>query len=166
MHSDKNPNLPAFTIPIFKAKTYVVATPSLLQAIQRNSRIVSFDPFINVAADRIAGCSKYAQYILRETRSGGQGGNQNILHAMHPALLGDGLDDMNENMIKSLKSWNDALAARAPMKIDLYEWCREVITVAATESMWGYLNPYKSKAMRDAFWWVLLPGIFKLYQTN
>ncbi|CRG86383.1 7-alpha-hydroxycholest-4-en-3-one 12-alpha-hydroxylase [Talaromyces islandicus] len=149
---DKNPNIPAITIPIFKAKTYIITAPWLLQAVQRNSRIISFDPFLSFATDRIAGCSKHAQNILREKPAGGQGGNHNVIHAMHPTLLGDGLDDMNESMIKRLKLWNDALAARAPMKIDLCEWCREVITVAASESMWGELNPFKSKVIRDAFW--------------
>lgn len=136
MHSDTNPNIPALTIPIPKAKIYIITTPSLLQAVQRNSRIISFDPFLNLAADRIAACSKHAQDILREKRLGGDGGNQTGIHAMLSTLLGDGLDEMKEKIIRGLKSWNDALAATAPMKIDLYEWCRKVITVAASESMW------------------------------
>ncbi|KAH8695302.1 putative cytochrome P450 oxidoreductase [Talaromyces proteolyticus] len=150
--SKKYPNLPAFTTSIFNFRTYTIASPSLIQAVQRNARLISFEPFLNVAAERMAGCSKHALEILREKRSGGQGGNQAVIHAMHSALFGQEQDKMIRSMIKGVEVWNDGLAHKAPIQIDMFEWCREAITVASSDAMWGPLNPFKSKYFRDAFW--------------
>jgi hypothetical protein len=94
--------------------------------------------------------------ILNEKRKGGLGVNQVVIDGMHPALLGDGLDGMNEDMAKGLKPWVDALAHREQGPLDLYGWCREAMTVASTGAVWGPMNPFKDKFYRDCFWYYLL----------
>lgn len=152
INSFANPDLPIFTINIPGAKSYVITSPSLMSAVQRNSRNISFDPFLDVAASRIAGCSPATCHALLEKRRGGLGVNQLMVEAMHPALLGEGLDGMNETMVKGLKSWIDELSRCEQTPFDLYEWCKEAMTVASTDSVWGPLNPYKDKFIRDCFW--------------
>jgi hypothetical protein len=152
INSFENPDLPIFTINIPGAKSYVITSPTLMSVVQRNSRNISFDPFLDVAASRIAGCSPATCHILLERRRGGEGVNQLMVEAMHPALLGEGLDGMNETMVKGLKSWIDELSHRGQTSFDLYEWCKEAMTVASTDSVWGPLNPYKDKFIRDCFW--------------
>ncbi|KUL82073.1 hypothetical protein ZTR_09122 [Talaromyces verruculosus] len=147
-----NPDLPIFTINIPGAKSYVITSPSLMSAVQRNSRNISFDPFLDVAASRIAGCSPATCHALLEKRRGGLGVNQLMVEAMHPTLLGEGLDGMNETMVKGLKSWIDEVSHCEQTPFDLYEWCKEAMTVASTDSVWGQLNPYKDKFIRDCFW--------------
>lgn len=95
---------------------------------------------------------------VRPVRSGGNGGGQYVVHQMHPALLGEGLDGMNEAMIKGLKEWIDELAIKASKSditehnFDLFDWCKEAMTVASTFSMWGPMNPFSTKFLRDCFW--------------
>jgi hypothetical protein len=121
--------------------------------VQRNARNISFEPLLAQATERIAGCSQETVEMTRPSRSGGGGGGQAVVHAMHPTLLGDGLDDMNEIMAKNLKISLDELAAdSSEPTIDLFNWCKEVMTIASTDSTWGPLNPYKSKFLRDCFW--------------
>ncbi|KAJ8116888.1 hypothetical protein OPT61_g1789 [Boeremia exigua] len=92
--------------------------------------------------------------LLREEQNGGQGLNNKVLHSMHPALLGTGLDRMNEKMIKFLKLSVDELATthNDRSSFDLHAWCRHAITVASTDAIYGSLNPYKQREVEDSLW--------------
>ena len=137
-------------------KVYVINSSTLVAAVQRNHKHISFDPFITTASERLAGLNGPALELLREEHNGGQGVNQKILPAMHSAMLGDGLDKMNEKMIVFLKTWIDQLADSEGTVFDLHAWIRHAITVASTDAVWGPKNPYKSRDVEDAFWYVLL----------
>uniref|UniRef100_A0A093V9S2 25-hydroxycholesterol 7-alpha-hydroxylase n=2 Tax=Talaromyces marneffei PM1 TaxID=1077442 RepID=A0A093V9S2_TALMA len=99
-------------------------------------------------------CRVLAGHLSRSSRKrrGGLGVNQLIVEAMHPALLGEGLDGMNETMVKGLKLWIDGLPDSGQTAFNLYEWCKDAMTVASTDSVWGQLNPFKDKFIRDCFW--------------
>ena len=131
---------------------YIVKSAALVSAVQRNHKIISFDPFLTAAANRMAGISGPGLELLRETQSGGGGINMDVLRSMHPALLGPGLDIMNKNMISELLSSVKELAASGGKSVDLHYWCREAITVASTKAVWGPQNPYQSAEIRKAFW--------------
>lgn len=90
--------------------------------------------------------------LLREEQKGGGGLGMKVTHAMNPALIGDGLDDMNARMITFLKPEIDKLESAQDSHFDLFAWTRHAITVAATESAWGTKNPYRSPELEDAFW--------------
>ena len=131
----------------------MITSPNLVAGIQRKSRLISFDPFPTSAAERLAGITGSGLQLLRETRAGGHGLGLNVLHAMGPALLGDGLDRMNINMVMTLKSSIDELGSTgAYIPFDLYAWCRQALTIASTEAVYGPLNPYKSGFIQEAFW--------------
>jgi hypothetical protein len=134
-------------------KTYVINTAKLVSAVQRNHRTISFDPFLTAAAERISGIKGKGLKLLQETENGGRGLNNAVLHAMHPALLGSGLDTMNKNMIVNLQTSIDNLATQHGV-IDLHLWCRHAITIASTDAVYGPLNPYKSQVVQDSFWYV------------
>ncbi|KKK17246.1 hypothetical protein ARAM_001823 [Aspergillus rambellii] len=101
---------------------------SLLQAIQRNNKTITFDPFITFTAERIAGIHGSSLNLLREKRAGGHGLNQAVVHAMHPTLTGRSLDRMNERMARRLCPLIDELAHCKT--VDLYAWCSRTITAA------------------------------------
>lgn len=125
----------------------------MVSAVQRNNRAIGYDSILTHVAERLAQIKGEGLNYLRETRNGGKGGNHAISKAMHPALLGPGLAQMNATMLKNLKPSIDELATGPnDVSVDLYAWCREAVTVAITDAAWGPLNPYKSKELRDAFW--------------
>jgi hypothetical protein len=135
-------------------KAYIINSPSLVAAVQRNHRVISFDPFLTGAANRMAGITGPGLELLREEQNGGQGINNKVLHSMHPALLGAGLDRMNEKMIKFLKLSVDELATTHDVNtsFDLHAWCRHAITVASTDAIYGSKNPYKEREVEDSLW--------------
>ncbi|KAL4864695.1 hypothetical protein BDV12DRAFT_200858 [Aspergillus spectabilis] len=140
---------PIFCVDMLFTKVYLVTSPTLLQAIQRKKSL-TFDPFLTFTADRIAGIHGPALELLREKQTGGQGGNQAIVHAMHPTLTGSSLDHMNERMSRLLTPLVDELSQCET--IDLYAWCTHAITKASTDASYGPLNPYKDREVEDAFW--------------
>lgn len=152
--SAARPDVPIFTVNLLVAKFYVVASPTLISGVQRNHRSLSFEYFINLSASGMLGIKGPGMNLLREEQKGGGGLGMKVTHAMNPALLGAGLDDMNAKMITFLKASVDELAS-ARDSLDLFSWTRHVITVAATESAWGNKNPYRSRELEDAFWYAV-----------
>ncbi|OJJ44465.1 hypothetical protein ASPZODRAFT_72081 [Penicilliopsis zonata CBS 506.65] len=149
----KHANLPIFSLNILGTKFHLIASPSILQAVQRNNKTVTFDPFLQSTAERMAGISNpQTLQLLREKSSGGGGLNQTVVHALLPTLTGRPLDRMNEKMASLLSPLVDELVEQDNQVIDLYGWCRHAITVASTEASYGPLNPYKDAEIEDAFW--------------
>ncbi|MCJ1348396.1 hypothetical protein MMC31_006628 [Peltigera leucophlebia] len=100
----------------------------------------------------MAGIDGEGLKLLQEKENGGGGINNKVLHSMHPALLGTGLDRMNSTMIKNLQISIDKLESQRNVSFDLHTWCRHAIVVASTDAVYGPLNPYKSEEIENAFW--------------
>lgn len=150
--SNSKHTLPAFTLDLLFTKIYIINSASLVSAVQRNHKTVSFDPFLTAAANRMAGIDGEGLKLLQETENGGGGVNNKVLHSMHPALLGPGLDRMNSTMINNLQISIDKLELQHNLSFDLHTWCRHAITVASTDAVYGPLNPFKSGEIETAFW--------------
>ncbi|KAK2873642.1 hypothetical protein FQN49_002214 [Arthroderma sp. PD_2] len=138
---------------MLNSKFYVISSTSLVSAIQRSSKALSFEPLLASAAERIAGVTEDGLKLLAGPCSSGSGSiNGAIVHSMSQAMLGSGLDKMNATMIRYLETSLDELAAMGDEQVDLHTWCRDAITIASTESVWGAMNPLGTKELRDAFW--------------
>ena len=140
---------PIFSLDMVVGKAYVVTSPALLHAVQRN-KALNFDLALALSGQRIGGVSGPGLQLLRDKQSGGQGLNQTIIHAMLPTLTGQPLDRMNQRMIQLLRPLVDDLATYKT--VDFYSWCSHAITMASTEAFYGPLNPYKRREIEDAFW--------------
>ena len=149
--NSKHP-LPIFTLDLLYTKFYVIKSASLVSAVQRSHKTISFDPFLTTAANRLAGIHGKGLKLLQDTENGGGGVNSKVVHSMHPALLGPGLDAMNRNMIHNLQTSIDKLESQHEVSLDLHNWCRHAIAVASTDAVYGPLNPYKSEQIEEAFW--------------
>ncbi|KAH0143407.1 cytochrome P450, partial [Aureobasidium melanogenum] len=75
-----------------------------------------------------------------------------IIKAMHPALLGPGLDIANRNMVNNLVKSVNELDSMNGKSFDLYAWARHAITIASTDAVWGEKNPIKDPKIEEAFW--------------
>lgn len=100
----------------------------------------------------MAGIQGKGLKLLQEKENGGGGVNNDVIHSMHPVLLGSGLDRMNSTMIKNLQISIDKLESQYDVSFDLHTWCRHAIVVASTDAVYGSLNPYKSEEIENAFW--------------
>jgi hypothetical protein len=102
-------SLPVFALNLFIVKVYVVNSASLLAAIQRNHKTISFDPFTIAVASRGAGITDDGLKLHEDLENGDADLVIKVLHAMHSALLRSGLNMMNIDMIKHLKASIDEL---------------------------------------------------------
>ena len=57
-------------------------------------------------------------------------------------------DSLNELIDKKL----DARSSGGCVTIDLHYWIKYIITIAATDGVFGTANPYLDEKNRDAFW--------------
>ena len=118
--------------------------------VQRNSKILKIEPFLEALTWPLTGMSRDGRKRL--SGSDKQSLLTQVTHVMHPALLGNRLDDMNRNMIRNLEISIEGLNEFAHNTVDLYSWCRHTVTVASTDAIYGSLNPFKSNEVEDAFW--------------
>lgn len=133
-------------------KIYVINTSSAVATAQRNAKTLTFDPFIDAASERMAGIRGKGLKLLSGRESGGGDLNRKIVKAMHPSLLGPGLDFMNHAMISNLSKSVDELVHLGNEQFDFYSWARNAIAVASADAVWGEKNPLRSKEIQDAFW--------------
>ena len=135
--------------------TIIVNTPELATAAQRNSKAMSFGPFIMEFTRRVTRPSKMAMNILLKNMTGQDGKSSfllDITKAMHGALaVGAELDRMNKSMVESLSSRVEDLLAQ-PGPVGLFEWTRRCITLASTDATYGPKNPFKDPEVEKAFW--------------
>lgn len=142
---------PIITVNLGLTKFYVVISPDLMAAVQRNSRAFSFAPLLDLAAERIAGLKGDSLHAFRTTESGGRGLVKDAIHASSPLLSGKSLDKLNQDMFDNLQPMIDELSTKD--SFDLVGWIRNAMTVAGTKATYGPLNPFKPKEVQDAFWY-------------
>ncbi|KAK3362181.1 putative cytochrome P450 [Lasiosphaeria ovina] len=121
---------PIFTVPLPGQKMYVVTSPELVQAVQKQHRVLAFPPIEAKFAAKICGTRPETQALMQINVNGDHGDHglttQSYM-AMRAALKpGDQLDDMNRVMISEIANHH---AVR----------------------LWP-LNPYDDPAVADAFW--------------
>jgi len=157
MNSLKYP-VPAFTLPMFTSKMYVIAAPELQQMALR-SQTLDFDPFIVEFGVRLTGCGPEAAKIFRYVPEDPK--EMNFLKAFHKALHehmlpGPKVQRMNASMLGTMaKEVNDI---QDEFKDSLYIWLRDIFSVATATAVFGSNNPWaKDRGLIDSFWCDLGP---------
>lgn len=79
------------------------------------------------------------------------------IHHVHATALSTGpsLDRLNLATAQEMLKFVDDLvteSSRKPIQIDLLEWVRHVVTIAATTGFYGPKNPYKDPQHEKDFW--------------
>lgn len=152
LDSKKHASYPIFGLDMLVSKFYIVSSPDLMQAVQRNNKTLSFEPLLDFSVSNIAGAQDKKILHLMQSGSGGLGHASKILHALAPTLTGKSLDEMNSRMVKLMRPFIDEMGQKSTF--DLYKWSQDAITAASTDATYGPLNPYGNKEVADAFWYV------------
>lgn len=156
----QNASYSIFGIDLLFSKIYIITSPELMQSVQR-SKALSLDPLLDLAVLRFSGITnKQTLDLLLDTSSGGQGFAQKLMHALAPTMIGKSLDQMNIRMVRFMTPLIDELGDKS--SLDLYKWCRDAITDASNDTMFGPMSPFKDKEISDAFWWVWLSSQIRL----
>ncbi|KAL9102481.1 MAG: hypothetical protein Q9163_002381 [Psora crenata] len=139
---------------MLSGKVYVVTSPDLINAINRNSKKISFNPFIVQLAKRVTGHDEATGQIIKHNLNGENGPGYVIdLHDTVAASLthGNDLEHMTRALLRKASSFFNALAEGA--EINIFEWTRHMVTICSTRGIYGPENPFeKVPELVKAFW--------------
>ena len=138
---------------------YIVTSPALIQAVQKQPKTLAFPPIEAKFACQICGSSPEARDILMKNVNGDEGDwglSMESYSAIKGALApGAELDGMNRIMIQNVAASVDRIGNDdQPVRVKLAEWLRTTITMATTNAVYGPSNPYKNEAVQNGFWYV------------
>ncbi len=139
------------------SKLYVITSTELIGAVQKQPKILAFAPVGVAFALSLAGSSKEAKKVATNNINGDEGDwglSMDFNKVVYPALSpGVPLQAMNRIVVPSIAASLDRLQAAngKTTKIGLSRWIRHELTLSITDSVYGPQNPFKDRAVEDAF---------------
>lgn len=139
-------------------KVYVVTSPDLVSAVNRNSKALAFNPFIAQLGKRITGHDKATGRIVQHNLNGEQG--PGYVTEVHDGLVaslapGEDLERMTEAFLVEVEVIMEGLESMK--EIDLFAWTRQIVTMSSTRGIYGPENPFnKDPIFVDKFWFVAI----------
>lgn len=148
--------LPVYTLNMLNGKVYVVTSPNLVSAVNRNSKVLAFNPFIAQLGKRITGHDEATSRIVQHNLNGENGSGYVIeVHDGTVAALAPGknLEKMIRAMLWEASTYLDLLKDQ---EVDLFSWTRQMVTMCSTRAIYGPQNPFNSRPdLTAAFWFVV-----------
>lgn len=141
------------------SKIYVITSPELIAAVQRQPKVLSFPPVGVKFAMSLAGSSEEANRIATDNINGEDGDyglSMDFNKAIYPALSpGKPLEAMYRIIIPQIAASLDKLRdeSQRGITIELSRWIRHELTLAITDAVYGPGNPFKERAVAEAFWY-------------
>lgn len=146
--------LPIYTLNMLSGKVYIVTSPDLVNAVNRNPKKIAFNPFIAMLGKRITGHDEDTSQIVQHNLNGEHGPGYVIdVHDRIVAALAPGKDlqKTTKAMLSHTSSYLGAFTTDA--EINLFEWMRYVVTMCSTRALYGNENPFnKNPKFVDSFW--------------
>lgn len=143
---------------MLSAKLYVVTSPELVAAVSRNSKTLSFNPFIAEIGMRLTEADQATRAIINENINGERGPWGYVIEVHDRTIeamkLGKGLDDMTDSMMTEiaahLEASNDEFTKGT---VNLYAWSRHLFTICSTTAVYGSNSPFLTHSeLEKAFW--------------
>ena len=140
---------------MLNSKIYVVTSIDLVNAVNRSSKVLAFNPFIAQLGKRITGHDQATSRIVQKNLNYEDGpGYVNEIHDKTVSTLGPGIG--LENMTKAMLSKASTYLQRLERGevIDLFAWTRQMVTLCSTRAIYGPNNPFSQDEERFVrmFW--------------
>ena len=155
-------NLPIYTLPMLNSKVYVVTSIDLVNAVNRNSKVLAFNPFIAQVGKRITGHDDDTGRIVQHNLNGENGpGYVTEIHDRTLASLAPGqdLERMTKAMLHEASLYLETL--EHGNEIDLFTWTRHMSTMCSTKAIYGPDNIFNQDEQKlvKAFWYDTTTGL-------
>lgn len=143
---------------MLSAKLYVVQSPELVTAVSRNSKSLSFNPFISEIGIRLTEADQATRVIIDDNLNGERGPWGYVVEVHDRTVealnLGKGLDSMLNSlmtkMAEQLEASNDEFTKGT---VSLYAWTRHIFTICSTTALYGSNSPFLTQPeLERAFW--------------
>ncbi|KAL9009757.1 MAG: hypothetical protein Q9173_005243 [Seirophora scorigena] len=136
-------------------KMYVITSPELVNVVNRNSRVLAFNPFIAQLGKRITGHDEATSQIVQHNLNGEQGpGYVTEIHDKTVAALADpnNIENITSTMLGRIQTYLDQ--AEQKTDFDLFAWLRHAMTRCSTTAIYGPENPLAKDGenLAAAFW--------------
>ena len=139
---------------MLNGKVYIVTSPDLVNAVNRNAKKIAFNPFVAMLGKRITGHDEDTSQIVQHNLNGEHGPGYVIdVHDRTVASLAPGEDlyQTTSEMLLQVSAYFEALVSDA--EINLFEWTRYTVTMCSTRALYGPESPFiKSPKLADSFW--------------
>lgn len=139
---------------MLSGKVYIVTSPDLVNAVNRNSKKIAFNPFVAMLGKRITGHDEDTSRIVQNNLNGEHGPGYVIdVHDRIVASLAPGKDlqQTTKAMLSQISTYFEALTTDA--EIDLFEWTRNMVTMCSTMALYGIESPFnKNPKFVNSFW--------------
>ena len=141
-------------------KMYIVTDADLMQATQKQPKILSFLPIEAKAASRICGVSEESERIFYHNANGEEGETAILkeTHAARRAALSPSpeFDKMNQRLVQNIQAslYSVGPSEGQPIRIGLSAWLRRNVTSATTNSVYGPQNPFRDELVVDGIWYI------------
>ena len=147
-------NLPIYRLSMLNGKVYIVTSPDLVTAVNRNSKTLALNPFIANIGKRMTGHDEATGRIVQHNLNGENGigyvidVHDRIVSALAP---GPNLERMVEPMLEAISSF--LLHTTIPAVVDLFAWARRMMTMCSVTAIYGRQNPFtENPNYCDLFW--------------
>ncbi|KAI1272186.1 cytochrome P450 [Xylaria sp. FL0933] len=135
---------PIFTLRLPFTRLYIVTSTSLIPAVQRQFRVLSFNPVQIKAVTNFASPSKEAMELVKKNIENDDGFIPGFLKAVYPTLTGDMVDSLNQRTVNVILAEFDKIAAKGSCSsVQMFKWIDEQITYATTDGIYGPHNPLR-----------------------
>ncbi|KAL6712907.1 hypothetical protein ACLMJK_009462 [Lecanora helva] len=139
-------------------KMYVVTDANLMQAVQRQPKVLNFLPIEAKAASRI--CAVSAESVNKlygnPNEEDGETAILKEIQAARRAALSPGpaFDELNQHLVQNLQDSlvSIRLSAGQPTRIGLSTWLRRNVTAASTKALYGLRNPFVDESVANGIW--------------
>ena len=157
LRSAKN-TLPAYSLAMPLGRMYIINSPDLVMAVQRNAKTLNSAPFAAKYAARVVNVSKETEVIWFHNVDGEDGEGSLFVDGMKAmqASLTPGNSELDHivnvmlnSFLKPCKALDDEPQKR---KLWLMVWLRDELTLAATDAIYGAMNPFEDRHVRNCFW--------------
>lgn len=128
-------------------------TRRFLPVVQKHAKTLSFKPFSKVTAERL--CRTSAHYVsIHEDPHAFL--NDTFRETRNTLAPGKALDYQNIGTGKSIENFVLRLEQAASYdgfpNLPFYTWIKHVLTVAATDGVYGEGNPFRKSEVEENFW--------------
>ncbi|KAK0615628.1 hypothetical protein B0T17DRAFT_619261 [Bombardia bombarda] len=142
---------PIYTLRVFGSTMYVINAASLIAAVQKQYRAISFLPFVVITVYRVAGGSKAINEIMTPDLTANDGFiagfGKAIYHTLAPGI---DLYAMSIEAMRTFRASLDALEAAGSTRVFLFAWVRSGALLVTTDAACGLHNPFRDPAIEKA----------------
>ena len=139
---------------MLNGKVYIVTSPDLVNAVNRNSKNIAFNPFIAILGKRITDHDEDTSQIVQHNLNGENGpGYVMDVHDRTVASLAPGQDlqQTTKAMLSHISNYFNTLTTG--VEINLFEWTRYTVTMCSTRALYGTENPFnRNSRFVESFW--------------